>query len=333
MDYQKKLEGMICEAVRNVRGNLCVRVGSGTGGGFCNCTVGVKEFMENAIKPPVDLMALGMPKGFCSTVKRARSATGMESIVKIVRKDKDHVLRNALAIQTMAEEAGMGDLVPKIAVGPVKVDAAVAKRFGGKDNVQGMFMERAPGVSLKMALTESRLTGKNRLKDVKGKQVVNAAIFDVLFTQQDRNIGGVMVDDHGNISLIDNDFVLGDTGDKALVGHKDLPSNSVFLPGTSFGDDAHGTMANVLDYRKHAENGMIGKKFSAKLERFLSKIRSSGVDDVAGLYGIDPYQAMILMRNASNLLEYGFEETLALQARHKDKASQRPVPYYQAGIQ
>eukprot|EP00798_Chlamydomonas_sp_ICE-L_P018469 gene18469-24960_t len=137
-------------------------------------------------------------------------------------------MRLLLAIQKVSEECGLNDIVPKIWVD--RVDAIVPG-MGYHIRWHGLWAEFADGVSMENFLnrgTPKRFPPPVILdlltKKLNKTQVVRSAIFDLLTSQCDRHAQNMFINEHGEITLIDNEA--------ALHQWQNCAVDSIFIPGT-----------------------------------------------------------------------------------------------------
>ena len=147
-------------------------------------------------------------------------------------------MAKVLALQSLAEECGLENVTVrhwKERIRSVHPDRLRGR--GVKIDTEALMMERAPGVSSQLlgwlgstpwrpgALDGDGAPGRTRADDaltpdvlrhrldafrrVASERVVEAAIFDVLFRECDRNPSNVLIDGGGRLALIDHDQALG----------------------------------------------------------------------------------------------------------------------------
>lgn len=146
-------------------------------------------------------------------------------------------------------------------------------------------------------------------------QVVEAAIFDLLVRQRDRNAGNVFLSENGNLMLIDNG------------GISSNHMNSVFLPSTSFhakmilGNNfmktgyieyrnKHPHPGARIDYRCHSK-GPIGRNYPPALRKCMEYIEAAPLQTLSSDLGLQTeWMLKTLKYSAKIMLENGFEWTL-----------------------
>lgn len=144
---------------------------------------------------------------------------------------------------------------------------------------------------------------------------MEAAIFDLLIRQRDRNAGNVFVSEAGNLKLIDNG------------GISSYTLNSVFLPSTSF--HAKMILGNNfmktglieyrnkypapgarLDYRCHSK-GLIGKNYPSNLRECMEYVNAVPIQTLSRELGLDTEWMLITLKDSAQmLLDKGFEWTV-----------------------
>eukprot|EP00899_Mesostigma_viride_P010038 jgi/Mesvir1/19035/Mv12799-RA.2 len=182
-----------------------------------------------------------------------------------------HQLRKTLALQRIAEECGLDDLLTRAWAEHVY---SATPHTGVIVDQVGVFTEVAEGVSLAQIGFQGlpRLTLIERkaiLAKLNSSQIVRAAILDLLTSQTDRHPGNLFVATNGNIRLIDNDQAFGQpTGIEVDACH---------LPGTKRFETLreHGMLS--VDYRCHVEGGKIGTNYPPRAETCLRKFADMGV--------------------------------------------------------
>eukprot|EP00873_Tetraselmis_striata_P014908 jgi/Tetstr1/435172/TSEL_002628.t1 len=166
------------------------------------------------------------------------------------------------------------------------------------------------------------------LKKVNSTEVILAALYDLLFSQEDRHADNILIDDDSHLALIDDDKALRIYGGTA---------DSIFLPTTPlyeyqlWGRDwvrsrglrrakPHpGEYTLMLDYRCHVEglpgfspgSRRLGTKYPAPVRQCLAKLASMTDVQVMEEYGF-PTQSLAktLQQRAADLHTRGFEWTL-----------------------
>jgi len=236
--------------------------------------------------------------------------------------------RLLLAIEQVAEDCGLDDIVPKVWVEEVN---GVIPGVGYHIRWLALWMEQAEGISLEnlVRLGDPMMHPNEFLEIMHDRlnktRIVHAAMFDLLTSQCDRHAQNIFIAEDGGIMLIDNE--------RAFYENKWCAIDSILLPTTKkftinvmenswvhkfkdWGDKEPKCWANVpllLDYRCYVDGGELGTNYPPKLNRCLRKIRSLGVEDLQLEYGLPDMTATLALRNRSvDMLEHGFEHALTL---------------------
>ncbi|KAG1679849.1 hypothetical protein FOA52_012763 [Chlamydomonas sp. UWO 241] len=133
-----------------------------------------------------------------------------------------------VAQDKVVSECGLMDVTIKVWVAPVN---AIEPSTGLHVWWDGLWMERAPGISLnQLSYITRKSFVQNTIQDLLAAKlnrtrVVRAAMLDLLTSQCDRHGQNIFVDEHGQITLIDNLQAM-------RFGWTKCGSDSVFLPGT-----------------------------------------------------------------------------------------------------
>ncbi len=134
-------------------------------------------------------------------------------------------LQLLLALQRVRDDCGFQDIVPAMWLDPVN---AVMPGTGYHIQWYALWMELAPGISFEAILRNAaepqvpRAVMANFLSERMNKsQVARAALFDLLTMQCDRHQQNILVDESGNLHLIDNEVrgCLGCAAADTCLGH------------------------------------------------------------------------------------------------------------------
>ncbi|KAG2495164.1 hypothetical protein HYH03_006771 [Edaphochlamys debaryana] len=247
-----------------------------------------------------------------------------------------------LAQQKLTAECGMNEIVPKVWVEPLN---GVMPGNGFHINWLGLWADIADGVSVQN-LQEA---GKPQLKPetlievfsktINHHELIQGAIFDLLFSQCDRHQQNIFLTETGKFWLIDNDQVyatawrrcgidslLAPTTQKFMINHLGFfyvlkyPQKNPPRGGASFL-----TPLLLMDYRCHVEGGAIGTNFTPELKECLSHIAGMTSKDIHEQYGYPALRMADAVRNRSrDLLAHGYEWSLLYsqptnQAMHRYK--------------
>jgi len=234
------------------------------------------------------------------------------------------VLQHLIALNTVTQECGLDDVAIKTWLAPVN---AVIPGSGFHIYWQGLWMERAPGLSLNQLAYLGRrdlvetLILKLLQENLNTSLVIQAAIYDLLFAQCDRHAQNVFIDESGKIKLIDNLQTL-------RYNWEHCAQDSIFLPGTQkseivrYGGNSVSKRLNakrrravnplvLLDYRCYAPKGKIGVAYPPQVTQCLRKLSALSPVEMRDKYGFtDTYIAEHLVTRAADMLSRGFEWTL-----------------------
>eukprot|EP00195_Chlamydomonas_chlamydogama_P015552 CAMPEP_0202899652 /NCGR_PEP_ID=MMETSP1392-20130828/7827_1 /ASSEMBLY_ACC=CAM_ASM_000868 /TAXON_ID=225041 /ORGANISM="Chlamydomonas chlamydogama, Strain SAG 11-48b" /LENGTH=462 /DNA_ID=CAMNT_0049585895 /DNA_START=182 /DNA_END=1570 /DNA_ORIENTATION=- len=233
-----------------------------------------------------------------------------------------------LAIEMLAEDCGLQDIIPKVWVEHVN---GVIPGVGYHIRWLGIWMEQAEGISLEnLVRLGTPMMHPNELLNIlhnkmNKSQVVAAAIFDLITSQCDRHAQNLFINEDGSVMLIDNE--------RAFYENQWCALDSILLPTTKkftinvmenawvnkfkdWGDKEPQCWANaalLFDYRCYVEGGKLGKKWPPKVQRCLRKIKSMKATDLLLEYGFPNMHTAVALRNRSlAMLEEGFEYALTM---------------------
>ncbi|KAG2488207.1 hypothetical protein HYH03_013201 [Edaphochlamys debaryana] len=138
-------------------------------------------------------------------------------------------VQHLIALDKLSCECGFTDIVPRVWLAPVR---GVVPGIGYPIDWWGLWMEYVEGVSLENFLYRGwprMLARRTQMEVFNNKlnktRVYSAAIFDLLTSQCDRHAQNVMIQEEGNIILIDNDVTLNHI--RRICGF-----DSIFVPTT-----------------------------------------------------------------------------------------------------
>ncbi|KAG2488696.1 hypothetical protein HYH03_012697 [Edaphochlamys debaryana] len=239
-----------------------------------------------------------------------------------------------VAQQKVMEECGLMDVTIK--VWPARVNAIVPG-YGVHITWDGLWMERAPGLSLNMlsyGRTSPHMTEAVRGifgDKLNGTRIVQAALFDGLSSQCDRHGQNVFMTDKGDITLIDNLQALTYDWQNCIM-------DSIFLPGTqkhaiirwggSIVWKAKGAKRKrsvnpmvVMDYRCFVEGGKIGTNYPPQVKQCLTKLAGMTPQTILKEYGFPHLEsAAVLHSRAKAMITKGFEWALRYSEPRLQKA-------------
>lgn len=203
-------------------------------------------------------------------------------------------------------------------------------------NQTGIFSSPANGVALS-ALCGRPTSAAELLPKTRSHDVVRAALFDFLFCAGDRHTQNVYVSTTAELTLIDNDNLLGEQVYTPSGGADDrrCAISSLFLPGTmeswrlrrsKFCANQLGT----LDYRCHVgPSGLVA--LPPRLTTCLAHFAKNDPQATQNEFGLlELVYAETLRQRSGDLLEHGFMEAIkkagAVEKRISDAASgERPT--------
>jgi len=235
------------------------------------------------------------------------------------------------ALDKLTVDANLTGIVPRTWTGSVKSflpwDGHAVQ--GHKIDVRSQFYEVAKGYSIEAVYGGSVAKDTvDMFKNIKHEEVIKAATFDLLFSEQDRHGQNVFINEEGDITLIDSEGCFGPTNSLLLPGGQKfevyrIGYNAVCCGNTPLscpqpaGD--HSSPLVGMDYRCHADDHFIGFDWPEGVEPFLRKIQKMTEDDVHEVYEMTRKEhASHLKRSVDEMLELGFEGAL-LKAYQRQK--------------
>ncbi|KAG2449982.1 hypothetical protein HYH02_000086 [Chlamydomonas schloesseri] len=247
-----------------------------------------------------------------------------------------------LAQQKLTAECGMNAIVPKVWVEPLN---GVMPGSGFHVKWLGLWADIADGVSVQN-LQEA---GKPPLqpevlihllaKKVNHAELVQGAIFDLLFSQCDRHQQNIFLTESGKFWLIDNDQVYATAWRRCGIDSLLVPTTQKFMinhlgffyvlkypqKNPPRGPAKFLSPLLLMDYRCHVPGGAIGKSFTPELTQCLTHISSLSAEAILEQYGYPVIRMADAVRNRSrDLLAHGYEWSLLYsqptnQAMHRYK--------------
>ncbi|GFR52103.1 hypothetical protein Agub_g14616, partial [Astrephomene gubernaculifera] len=247
-----------------------------------------------------------------------------------------------LAQQKLTAECGMNEIVPKVWVEPLN---GVMPGSGFHVKWLGLWADIADGVSVQNIQEAGKPPLQPELlvellsKRINHHELVQGAIFDLLFSQCDRHQQNIFLTETGKFWLIDNDQVYATAWRRCGIDSLLVPTTQKFMinhlgffyvlkypqKNPPRGPAKFLSPLLLMDYRCHAEGGSIGKKFTPELTECLSHISSMSSPDIQEQYGYPVLRMADAVRNRSrDLLAHGYEWTLLYgqptnQAMHRYK--------------
>ena len=227
------------------------------------------------------------------------------------------------ALDKLTVDSNLTGVVPRTWTGSVKTflpwDGHAVQ--GHKIDVRSQFYEVAKGYSIEAVYGSSVAQDTVEMfKNIKHEEVIKAATFDLLFSEQDRHGQNVFVTEEGDVTLIDSEGCFGPTNSLLLPGGQKfevyrIGYNAVCCGNTplSCPQPAGERTAPIvaMDYRCHAKDHFVGFDWPKGVEPFLRKIQKMTEDDVHEVYEMTRKEhATHLKRTVDELLELGFEGAL-----------------------
>ncbi|GLI62170.1 hypothetical protein VaNZ11_004750 [Volvox africanus] len=233
-----------------------------------------------------------------------------------------------LAQQKLTAECGLNEIVPKVWVEPLN---GVMPGSGFHIKWLGLWADIADGVSVQ----NIQEAGKPPLRPdlmlslfstrINHHELVQGAIFDLLFSQCDRHQQNIFLTETGKFWLIDNDQVYATAWRKCGIDSLLVPTTQKFMINhLGFFYVLKYPHANpprapvkflspmlLLDYRCHVPGGSIGKNFTTELNECLTHISSLSAEVIQEQYGYPVLRMADAVRNRSrDLINNGYEWTL-----------------------
>jgi hypothetical protein len=193
------------------------------------------------------------------------------------------------------------------------------------DSVRAQFYEPAPGVSVEAFFGEGatdRVLGVARR--IKHDQVVKAAVFDLLFSEQDRHGQNVFVSEDGDVVVLDNEGSFGPVNSMLLPGGQKFEIYRIGYGAVCCGNLPGGKPKNCpgkqsetsapevwVDYRCHIPGRFVGTNLPPGVEPFLRRVEKMSADEVFQFYKMaHPKHARALKQKVDDMLDGGFERAL-----------------------
>lgn len=232
------------------------------------------------------------------------------------------------ALNKLAEDANLSAATPRTwteemrSFLPMHTDDPAS---GVKVDTKGQFYEVADGVSIE-AFYESGITRRSMAltRSIPHDDVVRAATFDLLFSEQDRHGQNVFVSESGRLTVLDNEGSFGPINSMLLPGGQKfevyrIGYNAVCcgnLPGPDE-QNCPGALATAsapevfVDYRCHARGRLLGTNLPPGVEPFLRRVDKMDAKTVYDHYGMShPSHAAVLKQRVADMLDGGFERAL-----------------------
>lgn len=145
---------------------------------------------------------------------------------------------------------------------------------------------------------------------------MEAAVFDLLTRQKDRNSGNIVVSESGNIKLIDNGRIASPFVNSVLFPstsfHAEMTLGKRFIQTGAIEDcNEYPLPGSRLDYRCHSK-GLIGKSYPSGLKKCMQFVEAAPLQTLSDELGLESEPVLTaLQQTARLLLDKGFEWTLA----------------------
>ena len=233
------------------------------------------------------------------------------------------------ALDKLAEDANLTAATPRTWTERVRSflpmnDGGDGSR-GFKVDAKFQFYDVAEGVSVEAfygdGVTERVL---NLTRSIPHEDVVRAAVFDLLFSEQDRHGQNVFVSESGRLHVLDNEGSFGPINSMLIPGGQKFEVYRIGYGAVCCGNLPGGAEKNCpgklaehsapevwLDYRCHARGRFVGTALPPGVEPFLRRIANMDEAEVMKHYGMShPSHAEVLKRRVDDLLDGGFERAM-----------------------
>lgn len=195
------------------------------------------------------------------------------------------------------------------------------------ENVKAQFYEPAPGVAVEAFFSEG---ASQRVLDlarrINHEDVVRCAVFDLLFSEQDRHGQNVFVSEEGRVVVLDNEGSFGPINSMLLPGGQKFEVYRIGYNAVCCGNLPGGKAKNCpgepsatsapevwVDYRCHAPSRFVGTGLPPGVEPFLRRVDAMSETEVFEHYGMaHETHARALKVRVADLLDGGFERALLL---------------------
>jgi hypothetical protein len=195
------------------------------------------------------------------------------------------------------------------------------------ENVKAQFYEPAPGVAVEAFFSEGASTRVLDLaKRIRHEDIVRCAVFDLLFSEQDRHGQNVFVSEEGRVVVLDNEGSFGPINSMLLPGGQKFEVYRIGYNAVCCGNLPGGKAKNCpgtpsetsapevwVDYRCHAPGRFVGTGLPPGVEPFLRRVAAMEDKEVFEHYGMAHRKhASALKQRVDDLLDGGFERALLL---------------------
>ena len=232
------------------------------------------------------------------------------------------------AIDRMAEEAGVEDVIPRMTTLRAKTFLPWdgTETAGFKQDVDVLVFEKVQGVSLESVGNQASVGGSvsrenfDLMAKVNPERMYRIALFEVLTSQMDRHAQNVFITEGGDVHVIDNESSLfGELNSMLIPGGQKHETYRIGFAAINCQHDKTCDAPRVVpvsfgaltDYRCYVEGGYIGTNYPKKFTEFLEKI--DAMKDAEEVYEYlqlaAPVFAEKLKERAHDMLTLGFEGT------------------------
>lgn len=195
------------------------------------------------------------------------------------------------AAHRFASEAGFGGLMPDAAIASIVKSTAELESKGVKAGGSALAARFLTGFRVLKKIS------KDDLNKVDLDTRIVGAVQDLVFDNSDRHARNVMMNDSGEVRLIDQGRSFAKLSGNAKEIYR-VP-RSVF-----FGD-------GLLSY-KHKVAGGTEPKLPSKMDKALKKLAAKSPEQVAEEYGVSVAQAEIMIERAGMILADGLDRAIEL---------------------
>ena len=163
-------------------------------------------------------------------------------------------------------------------------------------------------------------------KRIQHEDIVRCAVFDLLFSEQDRHGQNVFVSEEGRVVVLDNEGSFGPINSMLLPGGQKFEVYRIGYNAVCCGNLPGGKAKNCpgvpsatsapevwVDYRCHAPSRFVGTGLPPGVEPFLRRVAAMSDAEVFEHYGMaHEKHAKVLKQRVADLLDGGFERALLL---------------------
>jgi len=226
------------------------------------------------------------------------------------------------AIDRMAEEAGVEDVIPRMTTLRAKTFLPWdgTETAGFKQDVDVLVFEKVQGVSLESLGASVSRENFDLMAKVNPERMYRIALFEMLTSQADRHAQNVFITEGGDVHVIDNESsLLGELNSMLIPGGQKHETYRIGFASINCQSDKTCDAPRVFppsfgaltDYRCYVEGGYIGTNYPKKFTEFLEKIDAmKDAEEVYEYFQLAvPVFAEKLKERAHDMLTLGFEGT------------------------